>query len=307
MKKLLYILPVLALVFLSCKEAVETTSEISESLRPDTKTKEPVTKLSQAFKDYWYSGEAEITSYQLEQARYGEIRNGKAVLVFVTEDFLPEVQVKADNYKESNIPILKLNATKTFNTGIYPYSIMQSTFFPVANNQHALKISASVQEWCGHVYTQLNNRDDFEITSHSYFQGEADQNFNLEKTWTENELWTKLRIDPNMLPVGEIDVIPSLEFIRLKHVELKAYKARATLEKDSYILTFSELNRILKITFNPNFPFEINGWEETTNSGFGKNAKTLTTKATKLKTLKTDYWNKKSNNDIILRDSLNLR
>ena len=30
-----------------------------------------------------------ISSYKLEQARYGEIRNGKAVLVYVTEDFLP--------------------------------------------------------------------------------------------------------------------------------------------------------------------------------------------------------------------------
>ena len=307
MKKLLFILTILVLAFQSCKKAVETTSEISENLRPEIEEKQPEEKLSQKFKEYWYAGEAEITSYKLEQARYGEIRDGKAVLVFVTEDFLPDSQVKADTYDESNIPVLKLNATKKFNTGIYPYSIMQSTFFPVANNQHALKISASIQEWCGHVYTQLNNRKEFEIMSHSYFQGEPDQNFKLEKTWTENELWTKLRINPSTLPVGEISIIPSLEFTRLKHKTITAYKAFANLNDGTYTLNYPELNRSLKINFNTAFPFEILGWEETSTSGFGASAKTLTTKATKLETIKSAYWNKNNNTDESLRTTLKLQ
>ena len=40
------------------------------------------------FGDYWYQGEAEITSYELEQARYGSMHDGEAVLIFVTERFL---------------------------------------------------------------------------------------------------------------------------------------------------------------------------------------------------------------------------
>lgn len=307
MKKLLFILAVLLFTFQSCKKTVETSSEISENLRPEIETKQPQTKLSQTFKDYWYAGEAEITSYKLEQARYGEMRSGNAVLVFVTEDFLPEAQVKADNYNDGNIPILKLNATKKFNTGIYPYSIMQSTFYPVANNQHAIKVSASVQEWCGHVYTQLNNRSQFEITSHSYFQGEADQSFKIEKSWTENELWTKLRIDPKTLPVGDIRVVPSLEFTRLKHKDIKAYNAFANIENGTYTLNYPELNRTLKISFNTEFPYDILGWEETIQSGFGNASKTLTTKATKLETIKSVYWNKNSNNDESLRATLKLQ
>ena len=307
MKKLLFILTILVVAFQSCKETVETTSKISENLRPEIEEKQPKEELSQAFKDYWYAGEAEITSYKLEQARYGEIRDGKAVLVFVTEDFLPDVQVKADNYSDKNTPVLKLNATKKFNTGIYPYSIMQSTFFPVANNQHAVKVSASIQEWCGHVYTQLNNRNQFEIMSHSYFQGEADQNFKLGKTWTENELWTKLRINPSTLPVGEISIIPSLEFIRLSHKDIKAYKAFANLTDGTYTLNYPELNRSLKINYNTVFPFEILSWEETSTSGFGASAKTLTTKATKLETIKSTYWNKNNNVDESLRTTLKLQ
>jgi hypothetical protein len=291
----------------SCKKSVSELSEVTSTLTPETEIATPKPTLSNDFKDYWYAGEAEITSYKLEQARYGELRNGTAVLVFVTEDFLPKIQVKANNYNESNTPVLKLNATKNFNTGIYPYSIMQSTIYPVSNNQHALKISASIQEWCGHVYTQLNNRDTFEITSHSYFQGEADQNFALEKTWTENEIFTKLRIDPTSLPTGSISMIPSLEYLRLRHQEIKAYSATASLQNGSYTLIYPELERSLKINFNTSFPYTILGWEETASSGFGASTKTMTTKATKLQTLKSDYWRQNSLENEALRESLKLQ
>ncbi|TXE14941.1 septum formation inhibitor Maf [Seonamhaeicola algicola] len=265
--------------------------------------KEPQ-KLSDDFKNYWYKGEAEITSYALEQARYGEIRQGHAVLIYVTEDFLPKAQVKANNQNPNNIPVLKLNATKSFNTGIYPYTIMQSVFYPVSNNKHAIKVSSSMQEWCGHVYAQLNNRNDFEITSHSYFEGEADKNFTLEKAVLENELWVQLRINPKTLPTGNINSIPAFEYTRMRHIPIKAYKATATLKTNSYTISYPELQRQLTINFNSNFPFEILSWTETFKSGFGTNAQTLTTKATKLKTLKSDYWNKNQNKHEILRDTL---
>ena len=42
---------------------------------------------------------------------------------------------------------------------------MTSTFNPVNSKEHALKVSNSVQEWCGHVYAQLNNKKEFEIIS----------------------------------------------------------------------------------------------------------------------------------------------
>ncbi|QXP78900.1 MULTISPECIES: septum formation inhibitor Maf [Winogradskyella] len=291
----------------SCNENKTTTSESIAITEAKTEILKPKAKLSKDFKDYWYNGDAEITSYKLEQARYGEIREGSAILVFVTEDFLPEKQVKADNYSENNIPVLKVNATKNFNTGIYPYSIMQSTFYPVVDNQHAIKITTSVQEWCGQTYMQLNNRDNFEIQSHSYFQNQADQSFKIEKALTENELWAKLRINPKSLPVGQIDIIPAMEYIRLNNIAFKPHKALASLKNDSYTISYDELGRTLKINFNQNFPYEIEGWEETTIHGLGANAKSQTTKASKLKTIKSDYWNKKSNTDSNLREILKLQ
>ena len=289
------------LFFTSCKE--QTTAPINSKTKDiSSPTKTSAKPLEGSFKTYWYAGKAEITSYKLEQVRYGEIRDGRAVLVYVTEDFLPVEQVKSDDPNKENISILKLNATKKFNTGIYPYSIMQSSFYPVANNQHALKVSASIQEWCGQTYMQLNNRSDFEVRLHSYFQSEGDQNFHLEKTILENELWNQLRIDPKSLPVGNLEIIPAFEYLRLKHKNLKAYAAEANLEQGTYRIYYPDLKRELTIHFNPDFPFDISSWEETYPDG----GEILSTKATKLKTLKTDYWNKNSNAFERLRDSLQI-
>ncbi|MCB0463466.1 MAG: septum formation inhibitor Maf [Flavobacteriaceae bacterium] len=284
----------------SCKDN-KTQSQESNKIEQSSNSKPRV--LSQEFKDYWYAGEAEITSYELEQARYGEIRKGHAVLIYVTEDFLPNAQVKADNQNPENISVLKLNATKKFNTGIYPYSIMQSTFYPLSTEQHALKISNSIQEWCGQTYTQLNNKSDFEINSHSYFEGEADQNYHLDKAILENELWTQLRIDPKQLPTGNLEIIPSLEFTSLKHVAIKPYHANTELKPDSYTINYPELNRTLTLNFNKNSPYEILSWTESFKSG----SEILTTKATKMATLKSPYWNKNSNKDSILRETLRLK
>lgn len=290
----------LLLVFTACNN--QKANKDLLAVNTHTAQKKPAQPLSQEFKDYWYAGKAEISSYKLEQARYGEIREGKAVLIYVTEDFLPEVQVKADYQSSNNIPVLKLNATKNFNTGIYPYSIMQSTFYPVANNQHALKVSSSMQEWCGHIYAQLNNKEQFNIMSHSYFQGEADEQFKLDKSILENELWTQLRINPKSLPTGNISVIPSFEFTRMKHVKIKPYQAMAKATENSYTLTYKDLNRTFVINYNPKFPYDILSWEETFKSG----AKTMKTKATKLKTITSPYWQQNNNASEVLRDTLQL-
>ncbi len=270
----------------------------------------PKRQLSEKWKKYWYGGLAEITSYKLEQARYGQIRDGHSVLIYVTEPFLPEKQVKADRNNPENLSVLKLNSTKKYLTGIYPYSVMGSTFYPVYDNQHAIKTSLSVQEWCGHMYSQINNRDQFEFTSHSYFESEADQNVTFQKNALENEIWTKIRINPEGLPTGDLKMIPSLEYIRLSHKELKAYDAIASLTtKDgisSYSVTYPNLERNLTINFTSKFPYTIESWTEEFKSGFGSKAKVLTTRATKLKTIKTAYWGQNGNEDVILRDSLGL-
>ncbi|WP_299316867.1 septum formation inhibitor Maf [uncultured Maribacter sp.] len=310
LNKAVYSIFGLVILLSSCKEKPKNNSDTLAMLTTEIKTEAPEKELSQEFKDYWYNGTAEITSYNLEQARYGEMREGSSVLIFVTEPFLPGAQVKANNSNESNIPVLKLNTTKNYITGIYPYSIMTSTFYPVHDNQHALKVSFSAQEWCGHVYAQLNNKDDFKIMSHSYFESEGDQDYQIEKAVLENEIWNKIRVNPENLPSGEIKMIPSLEFIRTTHEEFKAYKAVTSLtEKDgmnTYEIYYPELERTLKINFENKFPYLIESWADTFHDGFGDNKKVLTSKGTRINRITTPYWQQKSNKDLSLRDSLGL-
>ena len=132
------------------------------------------------------------------------------------------------------------------------------------------------------------------------------KNFKIEKALLENELWTKLRINPKSLPTGHLNIIPSLEYTRLRHLDIKPYNAQANLKGNTYTINYPELNRTLGITFNPEFPYDITSWEETFKSGFGKNVKTLTTKATKLNSIKSAYWGKNNNKDEVLRDTLQL-
>ncbi|MDG3585660.1 septum formation inhibitor Maf [Galbibacter pacificus] len=265
---------------------------------------------SEEFNDYWYSGEAEITSYQLLQARYGELRQGKATLIYVTEPFLKEKQVKPNNPNKRGITVLKLNTSKNFVTGIYPYHIMNSTFYPLSYQGHAIKIATSVTEWCGQAYTQLNNRNLFEITSHSYFENEADATYTLPKNILEDEIWAQIRVAPDKLPIGEQQIIPSLAYLRLKHIETKAFTAMCKVEKNkkstTYSIHYPDLERTLAITFQSAFPYAIEEWEESYKSGFGKEAKIITSSAKKIKTIRTAYWEKNATSDVSLRDTLGL-
>ena len=133
----------------------------------------------QDFWSHWGDGKAEMNGYRLVQPRYGVPRDGTALLIFVTEDFSDSLRVKADPGKHpaSDVyPVLKLNAVRDFQTGVYDYNLMTSVFARVSPAGWPLaKVSFSSQEWCGHVYHQLLPRGArIESVRHSYFDGEAD-------------------------------------------------------------------------------------------------------------------------------------
>lgn len=289
-------------IFYSCTE---------NNLKPTDKVVKEKSKIYEVkkhknFNQYWYDGNAEITSYKLSQVRYGEIHEGRAVTIFVTEDFLPEKQVKADYQNEKNIPVLKLNSTKKFLTGVYPYSLMTSTFSPVDNDIHPLKITFSSQEWCGNTFMQLNNRKNFEIDFYSYFESNSDKKLSLEKNILENSFWNLARINPYQIKKGRYKIIPSFEFLALNHKKIKPYDAEVNLLKQDNLLNltiyYPELKRKLILNLTEDFPFTIESWEEHIVSG----EKKLVTKAKKIEKIKVKYWNKNSNKDKIIREKLRI-
>ena len=139
---------------------------------------------------------------------------------------------------------------------------------------------------------------------------EGDKKMKLEKSVLEDELWAKIRIDPKQLPQGEFDIIPSTTYARLKHIPFRNEKATAQLKEDGnkmhYQLSYKNLDRKLNIVFKKAFPHEILSWEESFKSGFGSNAKTLVTKATRKKSILLDYWSRNGNEDLHYRKELGL-
>jgi len=278
------------------------------------------TYTSAQFRDYWYNHGAEISRFDLHQMRYGEIHQGDAVTVFVTEKMNPAIQVKADNPGPEDIPILKLSAVRKFFTGIYPYSIMTSILSPVDLKKYPLplKISTSTQEWCGNVYTQMNLHDDeYRVRLQSYFEKEGDQDFKVKKYIPEDAVWNIIRIHPQDLPRGEFFMIPGTVYARLVHRPLAPQKATAALapvEEKSlegkplvrYELNLPGEQRTLRIFFERDFPYRIHKWEESYPGLAGTPAKDLTTRAVRTHTIMDAYWLHHKNKDLKLLKKLGL-
>jgi hypothetical protein len=196
-----------------------------------------------AFGDQWYDGQAELAGYTLTFPRYGELRtDGTAVAIFVSEHFLNEARVKANQASDDTVPVLKLNLVLDFQTGIYDYNLMTSAFVATkpVNGLPAgapTKVSFSSQEWCGHVYHQsLFDASGVRDTQHSYFEGEADERRELEHPsggFSEDALllWARGIAGPALEPgaTAELPLYRSLEIQRLQHVP--AAWDSATLER----------------------------------------------------------------------------
>lgn len=266
------------------------------------------------FADYWYSGKAEVTSYSLSQARYGGSHPGYAVLIFVTEDLSRSKQVKLDDPARAGrdaVKVLKLNHIKKFNTGIYRYSTMSSVFSPV-DGSRPLKVTLSSQEWCGHVFMQLNRRrGGYSGASFSYFESEGDERFNLPDVFLEDEIWTRARIDPGSLPTGRIRIVPNLLITRLLHTDPVPEPADASVLSPRegitrYSLVFPQTQRVFEMDFETEFPHRIVSWREEYESGWGSGAKRLETAATVKKRILTDYWAKNSPPDAAMRKQLGI-
>lgn len=271
------------------------------------------------FASYWFKGKAELNRYKLYQSRYGETHEGDAVLIFVTENFRTDKQIKFEG-QYPNAPktsVLKLNALRKFPTGLYDYSIMTSVFTPIEEKEypHTLKVSTSVQDWCGHAYIQLNaGTDKYKVNSHSYFESEADRYFETKTTVLEDELFTRIRLNPDLLPIGKYKIIPSTIYTRLLHKKITPLKAEAYMETCEnkgeyegenllvYNLQYTNIDRSVRIVFEKAFPHQIAGWEET----FSIKGKNFTTKAIRSHTIMNDYWNKNDVKDLPLRKELGL-
>ena len=279
-----------------------------------------ISKNDVATNSYWNQGKAEISVYELSQNRYQENHPGQLISVFVKEDFLTDKQVKNERYKsENSTPILKNIQIRKFTTGIYDYALFTSTFTPIDKNKFSktLKVSASSQEWCGTIYTQFNlKEDEYKTQQFSYFEKEGDTNGTIKDGILEDEIYITIRMNPEMLPKGNFQIIPAANFIQLKHLERKSFSASAKLEKYSgdnfegenlkqYKVEIVDLKRELTIVFENKAPFKIVGWLDLFPSAFDGKTRTTSVKLQSRKML--PYWSMNSLSDANLRTELGIK
>ena len=190
---------------------------------------------AQDFYAYWGDGKAELSSYRVVQPRYGEIREGTSVLIFVTEEINRRtlVKVESDQPTADRVYTLKLNNTLNFLTGIYPYSVMTSVFSAVEGGPaepgqpfEPRKVSLSVQEWCGHVFEEAKLWDgEIRGDLNSYFEREGKGEWELDRPddfVSEDHLPIEIReLKGDYMVAGEtrtVEFLPSLWQLRRRHV-----------------------------------------------------------------------------------------
>src|SRR5690606_22807219 len=190
---------------------------------------------------------------------------------FVTEDFSKRKQVKVDDPTEAGkdaMKVMKLNMTRDFVTGVYPYHTMLSVFTPVYDDLNSPKIVASVTEWCGQSFAQLNWKNNkYKANLFSYFESEGDQELSIS-AMAEDELFNLIRLNPDLVPEGHLKLIPSLIYNRFSHHPLisesaKIMKRKTGSNQAQVEVIYETIGRKLLINYSDAFPYEIMYCEET--------------------------------------------
>ncbi len=195
---------------------------------------------SKEFYDTWSDGRGEVNTYELVEERYGQPREGHAVLVYAAEELDRNTYVKVESGRtpqNERMFVVKLNKLLRFPTGLYDYATM-TTVFSVADSHlghhpfQAARVSHTTQEWCGQVYHRLDlTEDGWEEELRSYFESEADMDrvIPARETDLEDNLFVWVReLDGEVLAPGEsreLELYPSLWAVRKSHRPLQSRKA----------------------------------------------------------------------------------
>jgi len=129
----------------------------------------------------WDDGRAEIDAYDATIRRYGVLRPFTAYLIAVKEDFSRKQLVKADPGHDPGdlFTVLKLNHVINYQTGIYSYHQMASSFFDRAS-MDLVKFSLTSNEWCGNTYKEFTRRGaKGALHVHTYWDNQAEATYDL--------------------------------------------------------------------------------------------------------------------------------
>jgi hypothetical protein len=269
----------------------------------------PARRASAAFWETWGDGRAELSGYRVRTPRYGALRDAEVVLVYVTEPLDRRTLIKDDAApREHALPVLKLNVSTRFQTGIYPYSILTSVFAPVdayfEERFSPVKITMTAQEWCGHVFDGVwPGQGAFVERGFSYFASEGEVDARVEVpagTLYEDALYIQLReLDGPFAGGGDWRgaLVPSLWAARRAHVPLRPVDATLTRRDEGDVVRFS----LRYGDFERTFDVEKTGARRIVrwSASDGETAEIL-------RTARLPYWSQNGVGDERLREALGL-
>lgn len=234
---------------------------------PKVETVLPINQeTNKTFINYWKNGKIEITKYELKE---DSISVGEGSLTF-SIDYVEGVN------KTDSIQTLHSDFMGKIHQENYDYSAMTSAYLPLnlTIRPHAMQVINSVQEPTESSFLALSQIPKYyELIAKNTFKEKTKEHFVLERKNLEDELWVKIRMNPNDLPTGDIEIIPSFTYWQLvkkspniqeSKAELKDYVGTEFTGKKLkiYSLDYPDLKRNLSIIFESEFPFEIVGWKQ---------------------------------------------
>lgn len=215
------------------------------------------------FQNYWKIQGIETTKFVLKQ---DSLIVGEATLSYSLKDF-------GKDQPNGAVHALYSNFTQKINQDNYDYSDNSMTLTPLNSllYPHAIMVVSSSQSKDGTNFLSFKQEPkSYLFVGRNNLEPEKEIHKSTEKGNLEDEIWAKIRINPDVLPQGEIEMIPSLSYWNKIHKSPSAHEVKAELSDlegnpklKIYSLDYPILKRKIDIIFEVNFPYQIMEFRET--------------------------------------------
>ncbi len=251
----------LALIFAFAKKATIFQQESPKPTQPIVPAVNQETNV--IFQKYWNMQGLETTKFILKQ---DSLIVGEATLSY-------SLKALSKDQPNGTIHCLSFNFTQKISQGNYNYSDNSTVLIPLNAllYAHAIMVVSSTQSDNGTDFLSFQPEPkSFLFVGRNSVEPEKEIHKITEKGNLEDEIWAKIRINPDALPQGEIEMIPNLGYWNKVHKSPSAQEVKAELKDVEgpkklkiYSLDYPELKRKLDIIFEANFPYQIVEFSET--------------------------------------------
>jgi hypothetical protein len=116
---------------------------------------------------------------------------------------------------------------------------------------------------------------EYDIFGRSYTETDGVLTGQIQRNWLEDEIWTRLRIDPSQLPKGDFKIILGLGHANKYHLPTELHEAVGKIDTIKtegisksirYSLRYPSLSRSLNIVFGSTAPYLIESWTDSTQN-----------------------------------------